>query len=329
MNLAGLITGPMHDSAGPEIAFLAVLAGSIAGFLVYNFPPASIFMGDCGSLLLGFSLATFTLNHAGVRGSRSDVLAVIAGPIFVLLIPIFDTTLVTVARLMSGRSPAVGGRDHASHRLVAIGLSERNAVFLLWLLAAIGGAIGIALRNASGGGWSLAVGAVFLLAMGGFAVYLVKVRVYDETVTAPGFSDFMTPLVGDFMHKRRAAEVLIDLVLIVAAYYQANRLRLGPYAYLDNAGNFYNSLPLVVATQLLSFFVVGVYRGSSRPFEWRDSLTIAKGVVFGAASAQLAILYIYLYFSYSRSVFAIYAVLLFALVIASRQLLRAMGRLLP
>ena len=60
------------------------------------------------------------------------------------MIPIFDTTLVTVSRLLSGRSAAQGGRDHSSHRLVAIGLSERRAVAVLWLLAAIGGAIGVA-----------------------------------------------------------------------------------------------------------------------------------------------------------------------------------------
>lgn len=329
INIAGLLTGVMRESAGPEIAFLSVLAGSIAGFLVYNFPPASIFMGDCGSLLLGFSLATFTLNHEGVRGSRSDILSVIAGPVFVLLIPIFDTTLVTVARLLSGRSPAVGGRDHSSHRLVAIGLSERNAVFVLWLLAAIGGAIGLTLRSATPGGWSMAVGALFLVAMCVFAVYLARVRVYDDTAVTPGLAQMITPLVGDFMHKRRAFEVMIDFGLIFAAYYEANRLRLGPYVYLDNVGNFYNSLPLVVATQLVVFFIVGVYRGASRPFEWRDSKTIAKGILFGAATAQLAILYIYLYFSYSRSVFVIYAALLFASMIASRVLIRAVARMLP
>ena len=60
------------------------------------------------------------------------------------MIPIFDTTLVTVSRMLSGRSAAQGGRDHSSHRLVAIGLSERRAVAVLWLLAAIGGAIGVA-----------------------------------------------------------------------------------------------------------------------------------------------------------------------------------------
>jgi len=65
-----------------------------------------------------------------IEALETDRYEALAGPAFVLLIPIFDTTLVTVARLISGRSPATGGRDHSSHRLVAIGLSERNAVLV-------------------------------------------------------------------------------------------------------------------------------------------------------------------------------------------------------
>ena len=161
MMVAGLWSGVTRDVAGAEMTFLSIIAGAAAGFLVYNFPPASIFMGDCGSLMLGFSLAAMTLGSEGVRGSRADVLTVMAAPVFVLLLPIFDTTLVTVARILSGRSPAIGGRDHSSHRLVAIGLSERGAVFLLWGLAAAGGAIGLVVRNATGG-WSSLVGGLFL-----------------------------------------------------------------------------------------------------------------------------------------------------------------------
>ena len=70
---------------------------------------------------------------------RSDILSIVAVPVLVLLIPIFDTTLVTLSRWFSGRRASQGGRDHSSHRLVAIGLSERRAVALLWLLAAVGG----------------------------------------------------------------------------------------------------------------------------------------------------------------------------------------------
>ena len=326
MLIIGLVTGVSRDAAGPEIAFLSVLAGAVAGFLIYNFPPASIFMGDSGSLMLGFSLATLTLNNDGVRGSRSDVLSVIAGPMFVLWIPIFDTTLVTVLRLLAGRSPAMGGRDHSSHRLVALGLSERSAVFVLWLLAAVGGAVGLLLRNASQGG-SLLIGGAFAAAMSVFAYYLARVRVYDET-TAPASAAMLTPLSGELMYKRRIAEVLLDFGLIGVSYYVANRLWFGSEAFLENAENFYTSLPIVLATQLVAFFAVGVYHGDWHHLRRKDRVTFGKGVVLGAAAAQLVILAMYRYYTYSVSVFLIYAALLGILTILSRAIVRRIDRLI-
>lgn len=320
MLIAGLLTGATRQEAGDEIALLALVAGATAGFLVYNFPPASVFMGDSGSLLLGFLLAGLTLSPDGVRGSRSDVVSVIAAPVFVLLVPIFDTTLVTLSRLLSGRSPAVGGRDHSSHRLVAIGLSERKAVFVLWTLAAVGGAIGLTLRST---GFSMVAGGVFLVAMGLFALYLSRVRVYDEPATPPAGA--VTPLVIDFMYKRRVAEVVLDFCLIGLAYYGAYRLRFEGVDYLYNAENFYESLPVVLATQLLAFFAVGVYRGVWHLFGLMDGVAIAKGVLLGTAAAQLVILYLYDYARYSRSVFVIYAVLLAVLATLSRASFRLMS----
>jgi UDP-GlcNAc:undecaprenyl-phosphate/decaprenyl-phosphate GlcNAc-1-phosphate transferase len=322
MMIVGLLTGATRQEAGDEVRLLALLAGATAGFLLYNFPPASIFMGDSGSLLLGFTLAALTLSPDGVRGSRSDVLSIIAGPVFVLLIPIFDTTLVTISRLLSGRSPSLGGRDHSSHRLVAIGLSERTAVFVLWFLAAVGGGIGLTLR---GEGWSMVAGGLFLVAMSLLAVYLARVRVYDEEAMPATAAGAITPLVGDFMYKRRAAEVVLDFCLIGIAYYGAYRLRFEGDEYLYNAENFYESLPVVLAVQLVAFFVVGVYRGVWRHFGLMDGVTIAKGVLVGMALTQLAIVYLYQYATYSRSVFLIYAVLLGVLVTVSRASFRLMS----
>ena len=110
--------------------------GALAGFLVYNFNPASIFMGDSGSLFVGLTLSTLALSPVAGARAGSGVLSAIGAPVLLLLIPIFDTTLVTVLRLLSGRRPSQGGTDHSSHRLVAIGLPERTAVMVLWTLAA-------------------------------------------------------------------------------------------------------------------------------------------------------------------------------------------------
>ena len=322
MLLIGFYTGVTRERAAAEMTYLALLGGATAGFLIFNFPPASIFMGDSGSLLLGFSLAALTLSPDGVRGSRADVVSIITAPVFVLLIPIFDTTLVTLLRVLSGRSPATGGRDHSSHRLVAMGLSERTAVLVLCALAALGGFIGNALRHAEG--WSTLIAALFLLAMCLFAVYLSRIKVYEDATAAPG-ARALTPLVGEFLYKRRVAEVMLDFCLITIAYYGAYRLRFEGEDFLKNAETFYQSVPIVLASQLIAFFIVGVYRGVWRHFSLMDGVTIAKGVVLGTAAYQLIILNLYRTVSYSQTVFLIYAILLVVLVTVTRASFRLMG----
>ncbi|HEX4914172.1 MAG TPA: MraY family glycosyltransferase [Vicinamibacterales bacterium] len=321
MLLAGFWTGVTRESAAPEMTFLAILAGAAAGFLVFNFPPASIFMGDSGALLFGFALAALTLGQEGVRASRSDVLSVIAGPAFVLLIPIFDTTLVTVARLLSGRSPARGGRDHSSHRLVAIGLSERDAVLVLWGLASIGGMIGLLLRNFSAA-WSMPVGGLFLLGMGVFAVYLVRVRVYDDVPAAAPAS--FTLLQTNYVNKRRVVEVIVDVSLIFASYYWATSIVFNdPEAYLRNADVFYQSLPVIMATQLIAFFALGMYRGLWRAFVAADTMRIVEAIAIGTLLAQVILFVYYGTFPISWLVVTIQAMMLAAAVVASRLIGRA------
>src|SRR5437868_7489811 len=166
--LIGLVA---NAEVGAAALYLAGLLGATAGFLVYNVHPASIFMGDTGSLMLGLSLAAISLVARAGSPGRSRLLTALAAPVLPLLIPIFDTTLVTAMRLLSGRSPSQGGRDHSSHRLVAVGLSEPRAVATLWMLAAAGGMIWIVYRQA-GGGWGSIAAGTFLLAMIIFGVYL-------------------------------------------------------------------------------------------------------------------------------------------------------------
>src|SRR5665213_2828042 len=325
--LISLLPGAAAHSFA-EARYLAILLGAVGGFLVYNVHPASIFMGDSGALLIGFSFAAVTLSSAGTTAGRSDVLSIVAAPVLVLLIPIFDTMLVTLSRWFSGRRASQGGRDHSSHRLVAIGLSERSAVALLWALAAIGGGLGIAM-DFSGRTWSVSSAAslAFVVVMGLFAVYLAGIRVYDDgdTHAEPGA---VTPIVVEFMYKRRVAEVLLDCALVSLCYYTAYRLRFeDPYEFAKNFETFYSSFPIILAFQMIAFFVVGLYRGapSWRHFGMMDSLGVAKGAFLGTVGAQLFILYVYRYFAYSRTVLAIYAVLVLIAVTLSRASFRLVG----
>src|SRR5207247_5913794 len=160
-------------------------------------------------------------------------------------------------------------RDHSSHRLVAIGLSERRAVVLLWLLAAVGGALGIAVDyfNVS---WSGLAASLFFVGMTIFAVYLSHVRVYDSSDVPTLDRSSLTPLIADFMYKRRVAEVLLDFSLVALAYYTAYRLRFEGADFRQNFTSFYRSLPLVVAVQMLALFGAGIYRGVWRYFGLMD-----------------------------------------------------------
>jgi UDP-GlcNAc:undecaprenyl-phosphate GlcNAc-1-phosphate transferase len=323
--LVDLLPGAAGTRAFFEVRYLAILMGSTAGFLAYNIHPASIFMGDSGSLLLGFSFAAVTLSAGHQTPGRTDILSFVAGPVLVLLIPIFDTTLVTLSRWFSGRSAAQGGRDHSSHRLVAIGLSERRAVALLWTLSAIGGLLGIVVGS-FGQKWSvLVVALAFLIGMTLFAAYLTGIRVYEDADDRVK-QGALTPLVADFMYKRRVAEVLLDFCLSAMCYYAAYRMRFeDPEDFMKNFSIFTRTLPVILASQMVAFFIVGVYRGAWRHFGMTDTLVVARGVFVGAVLALVVILGAYKFPSYSRAVFAIYAVLLLLAVTLSRASFRLIG----
>ncbi len=125
-----------------RIAIIA--AAAAAGFLIFNFYPARIFMGDCGSLFLGFLLGSLCLPQVThVSGLPALVLA----PCVVLAIPVFDTAFVSVTRSLRQQPISQGGTDHTSHRLVQLGFSERDAVLLLLGLSVVSGAIALVARH--------------------------------------------------------------------------------------------------------------------------------------------------------------------------------------
>jgi UDP-GlcNAc:undecaprenyl-phosphate GlcNAc-1-phosphate transferase len=116
---------------------LLIFAAALVGFLVYNFFPASIFMGDGGALFIGFFLASMGLRFASAEGDGG--LSWFSASALVLCVPILDTTFVSATRRLSGRPISQGGRDHLSHRLVALGLRDPVAVVILYALGVLGG----------------------------------------------------------------------------------------------------------------------------------------------------------------------------------------------
>lgn len=112
---------------------LMAFMGSLAGFLLFNFHPASVFLGDCGSLLIGFVMGSLTLLERYVSHASSTLFPVLM-PVVVLAVPLVDTFTVIVIRLREGRPVYVGDNRHLSHRLMSLGLTQRQAVLFIYLM---------------------------------------------------------------------------------------------------------------------------------------------------------------------------------------------------
>jgi UDP-GlcNAc:undecaprenyl-phosphate GlcNAc-1-phosphate transferase len=143
-------------------ALSAALLGASVGFLVYNFNPASIFMGDTGSLFLGFMLAALGIK---LRFPANIDAVTWMAPVLVLGVPIFDTTLVVFSRIRRGLHPVTAGKDHTSHRLVRLGFTQREAVMILYLVGGMLGMVAVLVTQANLVEAYLLGGTVFLVAV--------------------------------------------------------------------------------------------------------------------------------------------------------------------
>ena len=126
-------------------ALAAVLAGATSGFLLWNKPPARIYMGDAGALFLGLLIASLVVR---LDTNPINSFATFSIPILLLAVPIMDTSVAILSRLRRGISPFQGGKDHLSHRLMRSGLSKRLSVISLWIMTAYFAAIAIVISHA-------------------------------------------------------------------------------------------------------------------------------------------------------------------------------------
>jgi UDP-GlcNAc:undecaprenyl-phosphate/decaprenyl-phosphate GlcNAc-1-phosphate transferase len=310
-----------------EAVWMAAFAAALIGFLVYNSNPASIFMGDGGSLFVGFFLASGALLN--VSGGRvSGLLPVLAVPALLLVIPIFDTTLVTVLRKFAGRSVSQGGRDHSSHRLVAMGLSERKAVGLLYALAAVSGLIAILVRHVPADVGLMVIG-ILILGLTLLGIHMSGVKVYPDGGPRPLASRPVVGFLVDLSYKRRVFEVVLDVALIGLAYYAAHLLVFGPLEPAGALPLFLRTLPVLVVLKLIAFLGAGVYRGLWRYVSVHDMVVHVQAVVIGSVLSILAFLFLERFAGLSRVVFVLDALLLLLLLSGSRVGFVLIRRLLP
>ncbi len=179
-------------------ANLALLLGALLAFLCFNFPPASIFMGDCGSLVIGFVLGVLTVRTTFLNPTQTlaggwySLLA----PVIVMAVPLYDLIVVSLIRLARGKSPFVGDNNHFSHRLVARGMSRRTAVLCLYLITAATAIAAILLPNVTSGFNAWLIFAQTLLILGVVAL-LEQHPLPITTSPSPSASSSSTTISSD------------------------------------------------------------------------------------------------------------------------------------
>lgn len=294
------------DGHMAEATLAVVFTGAVAGFLVFNVSPASIFMGNCGALLIGFFLAAINLTTD--QAYAQNLLSVLLFPVMVLAIPIFDTALVSLIRWTSGRSISQGGRDHASHRLVALGVTERRAVLILWSISLAAGVMAFALYRV-GISYVLFGGAMLALGLVLFGIVLASISVYQGDRLpngGPRPSRIGFTLVTNFPYKRALLWIIVDLVTIVLAYYVAYLIRFGGTAEWDRQFQlFVQSAPVVAGSVLIAVFARGLYLSEWKHFSLFEIRIIVAGATLGVVASVLLVTYLFRFEGYSRAVFVL------------------------
>lgn len=296
---------------------LAILAlgftASLVGFLAHNYPPARIFMGDSGSLFLGLFLAGLAL--APAEGLSRSLAGVLAAPVLILGVPILDTTLVTLGRILEGRPVSQGGKDHTSHRFVALGMGEKPTLWLLWGMAFLGGAIGLLLRSAERG-TALLLGGVLvgMVTLVGAYLLAVRFRALDQ-----GAAERMSlyRFIVDSQRRYPVAALLLDAVWIALAYYGAYLIRWDPAELPAELPYFQGTVVLYVGMKMVAFVLSGIYGTPWATFGLYDALKVLRANLLGTLLAA-GILFLVERVGLSRGVVAIDLMVCSLLTVGSR-----------
>ena len=271
-----------QDNATAGVAL--ILAGSLVGFLRYNFNPAKVFLGDSGSLFTGFALAVLSLQSSRADGSPYGLVI----PLLALGLPIIDTLLAMVRRFLRSFLPkqqganSLGGvmrsifspdRSHIHHRLIARGFSHMKSVLLLYLVSFVLGVGAIWIRIAS-----IHDGALILLAICiALVVGVGQLRYREMAILRNGILLRMYLHLYDLpLLKKPSFQSVIDIVFVSTSYSAAFLLA----NMVDDLSSIRNSVSLivVVCVQILAFWLSGLYKGTVHQAGVGDALRTTKSV---------------------------------------------------
>jgi UDP-GlcNAc:undecaprenyl-phosphate GlcNAc-1-phosphate transferase len=314
----------VHPNHTALVLALALVVACLA-FLPFNLRPrgnAAVFMGDSGSQVLGFTLAALGL--ASSWKVAGTTVATLVLPILVLAVPILDTTLVTIVRMLDGRPVYRGGRDHTSHRLVYHGLSEKHAVVLLAIISAALGTTSLA-YDVLGDARITLIGVLLT-----FALLVQFGSLLSDVDRQPDFApvaerSWLRTFVAN---PRRLIESLVDFALITASFLAAYYIRLKGSGTPYDRHIFLISLPVVLFARYATFIPFGLYRGVWRYAGARDAAGVIGAVVTSEVVAFAFLAATQVWGGFPRSIFVIDAVICTVLIGASRFWERAAARAL-
>ncbi len=323
--LVSFLQGAFFWHGGQPALSLSCLtfAGAILGFLVFNFPAGRIFMGDSGSLFIGFWLASLTLTESG-PAARVQVDTLLF-PLLLMVVPICDTTLVTLTRVLKGRPISVGGTDHLSHRLMAYGLSATTAVLVLWGFTALSGALG--LIAASHRLHPLASIVIFLMVVAAvlLGTYLTRFELHMHKGTPQAID--ARPKVSSWM--RLCSRAVFDLVLVSAAYYSAYLIRFDGQASGPDMHVFASTVFEIALIKLAVFVAFGAYRPWWDYFGLKDAYRLVAASGLASLTAVAYFSAVYRFEGFSRVVIALDFLIFTLLALVARFSFRLLDEVAP
>jgi UDP-GlcNAc:undecaprenyl-phosphate GlcNAc-1-phosphate transferase len=313
-----------------------ILAGSIFGFLKYNFHPASIFLGDSGAYFLGFILSVLPL-MSSLKGTTTIAILI---PILALGLPIMDTALSMFRRLLKslhildvdrdknvvkfffldGWSIFKADRDHIHHRLLQMGFTQKKAVAFLYIVSLILG--GLAFSSV----YFKNINYALFLATIGIASYIgIKKLGYTEIQFLRNGT--LLPLFDAPGFNFKILRIFVDMAFIALAYYLALLLRFEGGFDPSIKEYYVKTIPLVLPVKLGIFYISSLYKGAWRYTGVSDLIKILKAVALGCILSAMLLWIIPGYGVISRAVFIIDFNLLFFFLIGERSSFRILEHL--
>jgi UDP-GlcNAc:undecaprenyl-phosphate/decaprenyl-phosphate GlcNAc-1-phosphate transferase len=321
VGVSALGAAAMQAAAGSPalVALCLVIAGASFGFLAWNRRPARVFLGDTGSLSLGFVLAAVAM-HSAWLGPGAAWTRVLLPPL-VLIVPLLNVIFVIVTRRDAGIPVSRGLSDHINYRMVGHGLTVDRAMIALGLLAAMGGLLARMWWT-----WSLhlwvALTALFALGVAYVAVFLSHADV--EKVYARLNVVRRPPISTEYRVKRRRLfEVLSDAVIAVVAYFLAFQLRFDGELPPVQEANLGQGLPVVLLIGVTALWANGMYRVFWKYMGMDEMLRIARAAVVTGA-ALFFVTFLPRFSSFPRSMYFLFPMLFAVLATAYRISLRVM-----